>query len=397
LAISRLALDISAAHPDLADSPQPEIRMPDPQTVDQLETPAALVDVGRMHANLRRAAGYTRAHGLAWRPHAKTHKVPALAALQVREGAVGVTVATAREAEVMAGAVSDILLAYPPVSRGTVERVLALPEHVRLSVALDSAEALRPLAAAARERGRRVGVLVEFDAGMRRVGVSSPEAAVALAGLAAELNGVEYRGLMFYPGHVRTRIETQDQALVELSDTVGRFVEAARVAGLAPHVVSGGSTPTFWRSHEVTGATEVRPGTNLFNDRTTFAVGACEWGEVAYSVLATVISTSVPGQAVVDAGAKALARDPLPTDEPGLGALLDRPDVLVRSVSEEHGVLDLSRTDWKPRVGDRVRIVPNHVCVSVNLHERLYGVRGDEIVEAWEVAGRGRSPLHGAA
>lgn len=371
--------------------------MPDPQTLDQLETPAAVVDVGRMHANLRRAADYTREHGLAWRPHAKTHKVPALAALQVRAGAVGVTVATAREAEVMAGAVDDLLLAYPPVSRGTVDRVLALPGHVRLTVALDSADALRPLAAAARERGRRVGVLVEFDAGMRRVGVASPEEAVALAGLAAELDGVEYRGLMFYPGHVRTRIETQDQALGELSDTVSRFVEAARAAGLAPHVVSGGSTPTFWRSHEIGDATEVRPGTNIFNDRTTFAVGACGWDEVAYTVLATVVSTSVPGQAVVDAGAKAIARDPLPIDEPGLGALLDRPDVLVRSVSEEHGVLDLSQTDWKPRVGDRVRIVPNHVCVSVNLHERLYGVRGDEIVEVWEVAGRGRSPLHGAA
>src|SRR5262249_2191603 len=149
------------------------------------------------------------------------------AAEQVRAGAVGVTVATAREAEVMAGAVDDLLLAYPPVSRGTIDRVLALPEHVRLTVALDSAEALRLLAEAARERGRRVGVLVEFDAGMRRGGVPSPEAAVALAGLAAELNGVEYRGLMFYPGHVRARIETQDAEIGELDDTVQRFVDAA--------------------------------------------------------------------------------------------------------------------------------------------------------------------------
>jgi D-serine deaminase-like pyridoxal phosphate-dependent protein len=370
--------------------------MPEPRSIEELETPAAVVDVDRMEANLARAAAYTREHGLAWRPHAKTHKTPALAARQVRAGAVGVTVATAREAEVMATAVDDLLLAYPPVSRGTIGRVLSLPEHVRLTVALDSADALRPLAEAARERGRRVGVLVEFDAGMRRVGVASPEDAVALAGLAAELNGVEYRGLMFYPGHVRTPDdEAQSRGMAELSATVDRFVAAVARAGLKPHVVSGGSTPTFWRSHEVAAATEVRPGTNIFNDRTTFAVGACGWDEIAYTVLATVISTSVPGQAVVDAGAKALARDPLPTDEPGLGALLDRPEVLVRSVSEEHGVLDLSHTDWKPRVGDRVRVVPNHVCVSVNLHERLHGVRGDEIVEAWDVAGRGRAPLNG--
>ncbi|HET7460927.1 MAG TPA: alanine racemase [Longimicrobium sp.] len=369
--------------------------MPEASTIDQLETPAAIVDIDRMHANLRRAAEYTRAHGLAWRPHAKTHKTPELAAEQVRAGAVGVTVATAREAEVMARTVDDILLAYPPVNPGTLARVMALPERVRLTVALDSPEALRGLAAAARERGRRVGVLVEFDAGMHRVGVQTPEDAVRLATLAAELNGVAFRGLMFYPGHVRTRIETQGAALGELADTVGRFVDAVRNCGLKPHVVSGGSTPTFWRSHEVGAATEVRPGTNIFNDRTTFAVGACAWDEIAYSVVATVVSTSRDGQAVVDAGAKAIARDPLPTDEPGLGALLDRPEVSVRSVSEEHGILDLSQTDWRPRVGDRVRVVPNHVCVSVNLHERLYGVRGDEIVEAWEVAGRGRMPLGG--
>jgi D-serine deaminase-like pyridoxal phosphate-dependent protein len=313
----------------------------------------------------------------------------------VRAGAVGVTVATAREAEVMAGAVDDLLLAYPPVSPATLARVMALPGHVRLSVALDSAEALRALAAAARERGRPVGVLVEFDAGMHRVGVQSPEDAVALGGLAAELAGVEFRGLMFYPGHVRTTVDTQDAALAELSATVGRFVEAAERAGLAPQVVSGGSTPTFWRSHEIGGTTEVRPGTNLFNDRTTSEIGACAWDQVAYSVLATVISTSVPGQAVVDAGAKSLARDELPGGGAGLGALLDQPEVLVRSVSEEHGILDLSATGWKPRIGERVRIVPNHVCVSVNLHERLWGVRGENVVESWEVAGRGRGPFRG--
>jgi D-serine deaminase-like pyridoxal phosphate-dependent protein len=154
--------------------------------------------------------------------------------------------------------------------------------------------------------------------------------------------------------------------------------------------VSGGSTPTFWRSHEIAGITEVRPGTNIFNDRTTAEIGACAWDENAYSVLATVVSVSVPGQAVVDAGSKALAKEEIRADTVGYGALLDRPDVVVKSVSEEHGLLDLSGTDWRPRVGERVRIVPNHVCVSVNLHERLYGVRGDEVAEVWDVAARGR-------
>jgi D-serine deaminase-like pyridoxal phosphate-dependent protein len=367
--------------------------MAEPRTLDDLETPAAVVDVDRMRANLARVGGYTRAHGLAWRPHAKTHKIAALAAEQVAAGAVGVTVATPREAEVMATAADDLLLAYPPVGAPKLARLMALPSRVRLIVGLDSAEALRGLAEAARRAGRRVGVLVEIDAGMHRVGVQTPEQAVALAREAASLDGIDYRGIMYYPGHVRVPPDQQDALIAGLSSTIARFVDALTAAGLAPEVVSGGSTPSFWRSHEIAGTTEVRPGTSIFNDRTTAWVGACGWDEIAYSVLATVVSTAVPGQAVVDAGAKALARDPLPNDGPGLGALLDRPEVEVKSVSEEHGILDLSRTDWRPRVGDRVRVVPNHVCVSVNLQETLWGVRGDEMVAAWPVEGRGRAPF----
>jgi D-serine deaminase-like pyridoxal phosphate-dependent protein len=364
--------------------------MQTPRTIHDLDTPVPLVDVDRMHANLRRAAEYCRAHGLAWRPHAKTHKSPALAAEQVRAGAVGLTVATPREAEVMAQAVDDLLLAYPPIGRPKLRRLMALPERVRLTVGLDSADALRGLAAAAREAGRRVGVLVEVDAGMGRVGVQSAADAVALARAAADEEGIDYRGVMFYPGHVRDAVERQDEALRALSERVGGVLRALEEGGVAPEVVSGGSTPTFWRSHEIAGLTEVRPGTSIFNDRTTAEIGACGWDENAYSVLATVVSVAVPGQAVVDAGSKALSKEEIRADTVGYGALLDRPEIVVKSVSEEHGLLDLSRTDWRPRIGERVRIVPNHVCVSVNLHERLYGVRGDDVVEVWEVAARGR-------
>lgn len=359
---------------------------------DELETPAALVDMDQMEANLRRAAEYCRAHGLAWRPHAKTHKTPELAALQVRLGAVGVTVATPREAEVMASAVDDILLAYPPFGASKLERLMRLPERVRLTVGLDSAEALDGLAEAARRAGRTVGVLVELDAGMGRVGLVSPEHAVELARRAASTEGVEYRGIMFYPGHIRGPGRDQDAALAAVNARLAEQIDALTAAGLRPEVVSGGNTPIFWRSHEIVGLTEVRPGTNIFNDRTTAEVGTCDWGECAYSVLATVVSTSVPGQAVVDAGSKALAKEELRAEGGGYGALLDRPEVVVKSVSEEHGLLDLSATDWRPRVGDRVRIVPNHVCVSVNLQERLRGVRGGEVVQDWEITGRGRSP-----
>jgi D-serine deaminase-like pyridoxal phosphate-dependent protein len=362
-------------------------------TIDELETPAALVDVDRMRSNLERTAAYCREHGLYWRPHAKTHKTPALAALQVAAGAVGVTVATPAEAEAMATAVDDLLLAYPPFGEAKLRRLMALPPDVRLTVGLDSVEALRGPARASRGHGRTTGVLVELDVGMRRVGVQSPADAVALAVEAAGEDGLEYRGVMFYPGHIRGPMVEQGPVLAALSAELERFLAALRAAGLEPAVVSGGSTPTLWRSHEVAGLTEIRPGTNIFNDRTTAGVGACAPEEIAYSVLATVVSTSVPGQAVVDAGAKALAKEELRGEGGGYGALLDRPEVVVASLSEEHGILDLSRTDWRPSVGERVRIAPNHVCVSVNLQERLNGVRGGEVVERWDVEGRRRRAL----
>ena len=360
-------------------------------TLEDLDTPAAVVDVDRMRANLRAAAAYCREHGLDWRPHAKTHKSPALAAEQVAAGAVGVTVATLREAEVMATAVDDLLLAYPPIGTAKLERLAALPRHVRVMVAVDSADALRGVAWAARRGERDFGVLIEVDAGMGRVGLGSADEVVALAREAAEADGIDYRGILFYPGHVRANVAEQDDALRGVSETVGRFRSALADAGLSPRVVSGGSTPTFHRSHLIEGLTEVRPGTSIFNDRTTAEIGACRWDEVAYSVLATVVSTAVPGQAVVDAGSKALAKEEIRADVTGYGALLDRQDVIVKAVSEEHGLVDLSRTDWRPSVGERVRIVPNHVCVSVNLQDELYGVLGGEVVETWPVMGRGRA------
>jgi D-serine deaminase-like pyridoxal phosphate-dependent protein len=358
---------------------------------EQLDTPAALVDLDRVDRNLRRAADYCRAHGLAWRPHAKTHKIPAFAAMQVRAGAVGVTVATIREAEVMRGAVDDLLLAYPPLGEAKRRRLRELlGTGVRLAVGLDGPEALETAASAAREAGTTVDVLVEIDVGMGRVGVGAPETTVALARRVAETRGARFRGVMFYPGHLRAVTGPDDPALHALSDTLGTHLDALGAAGLPAEVVSGGSTPTFWASHAIAGLTEVRPGTNIFNDRTTVAIGACGREECAYSVLATVISTAVAGQAVIDAGSKSLAREDVRGEGGGFGALVERPEVTVRALSEEHGILDLGATPWRPRVGERVRVVPNHVCVSVNLQERLWGVRGEEVVETWEVAGRGR-------
>lgn len=365
---------------------------PEPRTLDDLETPCAVVDLHRMEANLDRVAAYAAQHGLALRPHTKTHKAAWLLAEQVRRGAVGATVATPREAEVMASATDDILVAYPPVGAERLRRLLELPAGVRLTVALDSAEALDGLADAAARAGRSVGVLVEVDAGMRRCGVAEPGQTLALARRAAERDGVEYRGVLFYPGHIREHVDGQEEGLAALNATLQHHLDALSGAGLTPEVVSGGSTPALFASHRVDAQTEIRPGTYIFNDRTTAVVGACAWDDVAYTILATVVSTAVPGQAVTDAGSKALSREEIRGAEaPGLGALLARPEVSVRTSSEEHGVLDLAGSDWRPRVGERVHVVPNHVCVSVNLQERIWGVRDGRIERVWEVEARGRA------
>ncbi|HEX2166739.1 MAG TPA: alanine racemase [Longimicrobiales bacterium] len=359
-------------------------------TPESLLTPAAVVDLDIMEANLDRMAEYARLHALTLRPHTKTHKSPLLAAEQVRRGAAGLTVAQLHEARLMSAASDDILLAHPPVGAPKLARLLALPADTRLTVALDSAAALEPLAEAANTAAREIGVLIELDLGMGRVGIADPAEAVALCDLCNRLEGVSWSGIMFYPGHIREHVDEQDAALEAVDSKLQHMLQLLGERDLRPEIVSAGSTPAAYASHRIRGLTEIRPGTYIFNDRTTAAIGACDWKDCAYSVLATVVSTAVSGQAVVDAGSKALFREELRgSDRTGFGALLDRPEVVVKGMSEEHGLLDLSATSWKPRVGDHVRIVPNHVCVSVNLHDTVWGMRGEGIERSWPVAARG--------
>jgi D-serine deaminase-like pyridoxal phosphate-dependent protein len=272
-----------------------------PQLIGQLETPAALVDLDRLAHNLDRMAAYCVLHGLALRPHVKTHKSPRIAAEQMRLGAAGLTCATPRELEVMSRP-ARTCLAHPPVGAPKLRRVLSLDPDTRLTVAIDSIEAVEALAEAADAAGREVGVYVEVDVGMRRVGVATPDEAIMIARRVRALPPLRYHGITFYPGHVRQHLTRQDDALAKLRDDLAHWLSALGSAGLSPAVVSGGSTPAAWRMHEVTGVTEVRPGTYVYNDRATAEVGACGWEDCALTVLATVISTAVHGQAVVDAG-----------------------------------------------------------------------------------------------
>ena len=250
-----------------------------------LETPAAIVDVDRMKANLLSARDYCSNWTINHRPHVKTHKSSALAQEQLNVGAVGLTVATPKEAEVMAQVVDDILVAYPPVGDQRLSRLLSLPEHVTLSVGLDSSESMQGLGREARKRGRTVGVLIEVDVGLGRVGVGSLEETLRLAAEAYETDGISYRGILFYPGHIRVPSGSQGPMMQALANRLMRYLSALRQAGLTPEIVSGGSTPTLFRSHQIEGLTEVRAGTGIFNDRTTALLDACARTDCALSLI----------------------------------------------------------------------------------------------------------------
>jgi D-serine deaminase-like pyridoxal phosphate-dependent protein len=290
----------------------------------------------------------------------------------------------------MSEASRNILLAYPPIGNARLKRLMHLADNLRLSVMLDSAAAIEGLAGAAERAELEIDVLVELDLGMHRVGVQQPSDAVSLARLIEASPRLRYAGIGFYPGHIRTALSDQGPELEVLNESLGRMIQELEHVGLAPRVVSGGSTPTVWNSHLLEGLTEIRPGTYVYNDRATAELGACDWHDCALTVLATVVSTSVPGQAVIDAGSKALGREPLPTEGSGFGLVLGHPDVVVKKMSEEHGLLDLSTTSWQPKVGDLVRIIPNHACIVVNLNDLVVGVRGDAVMTRWPVAARGR-------
>lgn len=343
-------------------------------------TPAVVIDLDVVEANIARVQALCDAAGVANRPHVKTHKSPELAKLQIAAGAKGITCQKLGEAEVMAdGGLDDILISYNILGEQKLGRLGALMRRTHMTVAADNPVTIAGLPAAAQIADRPLDVVVECDTGLKRAGVETPAEAVALAKLIAESPGLRFAGLLLYPPVGRWR-ETQG------------FFDAARAglldAGLEAGIVSTGGSPNLLHVGELTGATEHRPGTYIFNDRMQMAAGVATLQDCALSVYATVVSRAEPERGIVDAGSKTLTSDPGGLD--GHGLILEHPDARIGALAEEHGFLDLSRCEQRPNVGDVVRIVPNHVCVVVNMVDRLVAVRGNAIVGEIPVAARGR-------
>ncbi|HTQ56038.1 MAG TPA: alanine racemase [Bryobacteraceae bacterium] len=358
----------------------------------EIDTPALVVDLDTMESNLRRVADYTRAHGIRLRPHTKTHKSPRIGRRQLDLGAAGLTVAKVGEAEVMLDASPpDMLVAYPVIGRAKLDRLVAVAGRTRVTVALDSLYAARQLSEVAASAGVKVGVLAETDVGLGRVGVTPGAELLDLARGIACLPGLRLEGIAFYPGHIKDDRESGRQALAALAGLIQSILDDFRRAGLEARIVSGGSTPSLYHSHELPGLNEIRPGTYVFNDWNTVMSGAATEEQCAATLLVTVVSTARPGQIIVDGGSKTFSSDRLAgSTEVTFGHVLEAPRAVFHKMNEEHGYVDVRECRRKFEIGERLRIIPNHICVAVNLHERVYGIRGEEVEEVWEVAGRGK-------
>lgn len=361
-------------------------------TIDQLETPAVVVDLDILEANIARFSAYAKAHGLLLRPHTKTHKTPAIAKMQIASGSHGITVAKTGEAEVMAAAgLDNILVAYPLFGKEKLRRLARLALEKDITIAVDNAVTVEALSQAAQEAGSTLGVLVELDVGMRRCGVGSPEEAAQLAETIDRLPNIRFSGLNLYPGHIWLAPAEQAAALQQVSAKLAEVVDRLSRSGLGCSIVSGGSTPTAMQSHCVQGLTEIRPGTYVYNDRNTLGVGACTLADCALRVIVTVVSTAVPGRAIVDGGSKTFSSDRwISGSREGFGYVTEYPQVFFEGMSEEHGHLDVSKEPDRLRVGHRLSIIPNHVCACVNMHDRIWFHRNGLVEEHWQVAGRGR-------
>lgn len=345
----------------------------------EIDTPAVLVDLDIVQSNIDRFQAHCDAHGLALRPHIKTHKLPALARRQIGAGAIGITCQKISEAEAMIaeGGIEDVLLTYNILGKAKLQRLRALAGKVRLSVVCDNITVARGLSDAFRGTGEALRVLIECDTGAGRCGAPTPEAAATLASTVDSLPGLRFAGLMTYP-------PSGQEAAVQ--DWLSRAIAACEARGLTVGTVSNGGTPGMWQAQEVPAATEYRIGTYIYNDRSLVARGTCDWDDCALTVLATVVSVPAPDRAIIDAGSKVLTSDLLGLS--GYGHVLGRPDIAIEALSEEHGTLRAGRIGLS--VGDRVRIVPNHACVVTNMLDRVELVRGRAHEGPAPVAARGQ-------
>ncbi|MBI2192124.1 MAG: DSD1 family PLP-dependent enzyme [Planctomycetes bacterium] len=350
-----------------------------------IETPALLIDLDIFEANLERMAQFFRVRPAKLRPHIKTHKTPLIAHKQLAAGAIGITCAKLGEAEVMAHAgLHGILLANQVVGESKIRRLAQLARQTDLIVAADDPGNIREIGRAMTAAGAQLGMILEIDVGMKRCGVTPDTRCVELARLVTRTPGLTFRGIMGYEGHIVSKLPHEFR-IEECRKANARLVRARRLiekAGIPVEIVSAGGTGTYDVTGDNPGITEVQAGSYVFMDHVYHRVRP-EFG-IALSVLSTIISRPTRRRGVIDGGLKTFSRGfdlPRAKDCPGLNLWY---------ISEEHGKIRLSGKACDLSVGDKVEFYAGHCCEAVNLHDRLYALRGGRLEAVWTIAARGK-------
>lgn len=343
--------------------------------LNQIDTPALVVDLDTMESNIIGLQRNLDLYGVKNRPHIKTHKVPAIAHLQLRNGAIGIACQKIGEAEIMAAAgITDILITFNIVGEQKIERLIRLAKRTQLSVTVDDLSVAKHISDAASKAGVKIGVLAEIASSLERTGLTNTNDLVIVARELASLPGLEWKGLMIYPSGPANTLH------------IAEAIDALKTAGLPPEVVSGGGTAEAYQVQKVPGITEHRAGTYVFNDKMIIDKSAASLEQCALTVLTTVVSCPTEERAIIDAGTKTFSSD---YGYP-MGIVVNYPDFQIYKMNEEHGYMNIRESTKRPKIGERLRVIPNHVCSTVNLHNYMYGLRGEDVEVIWDIAARGK-------
>ena len=359
-----------------------------------VDTPALLVDADALESNITAMKARVQGSGIALRPHTKTHKMPLIAHMQIKAGAVGVCCAKLSEAEVMAaGGVPDILITTAVIGAQKIKRLMALTRVTRVKVVADSRENVEQLAAAATRFGTTLDVLIEIDVGQGRCGLPpDPAAAVAFARHIAGHRGLRLRGVQGYQGSLQQKPNADERkaGVQDALDKLDTVTQALKAAGFTVDIRTGGGTGTLPFDLAHGGLNELQPGSYVFMDRNYASIS---WDapdrpppfKCALTVLATVISRSAAGHAVLDVGTKAINNDVGPPIVKG------NPKATYRFAGDEHGILNFEGNVCPYAVGDKVQLLPAHCDTTVGLYDRCYAARGGRLEAVWNIPGRGKT------
>lgn len=347
--------------------------------IENFGTPCSVIDLDVVERNIKRAQDLCDNAGVKNRPHIKTHKSPLLAKMQIAAGARGITCQKLGEAEVMVdNAITDIVIATNLIGAARSGRLASLQRRAPLKVCSDNLFTLAAYSASAREAERPLDVMIECDTGQKRAGVETPREALVLAEFIQNDPMLNYAGMLFYPTK-----DSWPQTQVFLDE----MVKGLSSLSYQPGIVSTGGTPNFANIGKLLGATEHRAGTCIFNDRMMIADGFATQENCALRVYSSVVSRGGVERGILDAGSKTLTSDTGGLQ--GFGLILEHPDAQIHKFAEEHGFLNLAKCTNKPSVGDIVSVIPNHVCVAVNMIDQLVAVRGGNIVDVIPIKARG--------